>query len=102
MTQERAIEAVRAGIRAGILNDLGSGNHVDILVIDVKSGLRQWREQLKRSVGVSEQSKEILSDSDLGELIYPAPHGTRSMKVDPSLHSTADSNSSPWVHIENI
>ena len=43
---DTAIEATRQAVRAGILNDLGSGSHVDICVIQ-KSGVRRWRETMK-------------------------------------------------------
>jgi len=38
-----AINAVRMAVRAGIINDLGSGSDVDICVIQ-KTGIRRWRE----------------------------------------------------------
>lgn len=40
---EEAIPAVRRAVQAGILNDLGSGSHVDLCVITAK-GTRTWRE----------------------------------------------------------
>ena len=40
-----AIDAVRQAVHAGITNDLGSGSHIDICVIE-KKGVRQWRETL--------------------------------------------------------
>jgi 20S proteasome subunit beta 2 len=40
-----AIDAVRQAVHAGITNDLGSGSHIDICVIE-KKGVRQWRESL--------------------------------------------------------
>lgn len=43
---ETAIEATRQAVRAGILNDLGSGSHVDLCVIQ-KDGVRRWREVMK-------------------------------------------------------
>jgi 20S proteasome subunit beta 2 len=45
---ENAIKAVRQAVHAGIMNDLGSGSHVDICVIQ-KKGVRQWREILSSS-----------------------------------------------------
>ena len=42
---ETAIKTVRRAVHAGILNDLGSGSHIDICVIQ-KEGVRQWRESL--------------------------------------------------------
>ena len=42
---ETAIKSVRQAVHAGIMNDLGSGRHIDICVIQ-KGGVRQWRESL--------------------------------------------------------
>ena len=42
---DAAVRAVRQAVHAGIMNDLGSGSHIDICVIH-KSGVRQWRESL--------------------------------------------------------
>jgi len=42
---EDAIDAVRQAVRAGILNDLGSGSHVDLCVIK-REGVTRWRERL--------------------------------------------------------
>ena len=48
-----AINAVRMAVRAGIINDLGSGSDVDICVIQ-KTGIRRWREGGRDSdVGLS-------------------------------------------------
>ena len=58
-----AVEAVRAAVRAGILNDLGSGSHVDICCIDRLSGLRHWRERL-----IAERpAREAVPAASLGE-----------------------------------
>ena len=43
---ETAIKATRQAVRAGILNDLGSGSHVDLCVIQ-KHCVRRWRERMK-------------------------------------------------------
>ena len=43
---DTAIEATRQAVRAGILNDLGSGSHVDICVIQ-RHGVRRWRERMR-------------------------------------------------------
>ena len=48
---DEAVEAVRKAVQAGIINDLGSGSHVDICVIR-KDGVRQWREKLKTAKSV--------------------------------------------------
>lgn len=40
---ETAVTAVRRAVQAGITNDLGSGSHIDICVIQ-GSKVRQWRE----------------------------------------------------------
>ena len=45
--REGAVAAVRAAVRAGILNDLGSGSHVDICCIDRRAGFVLWREPLR-------------------------------------------------------
>ena len=45
---ETAINAVRNAVKAGILNDLGSGSHVDFCVIQSGSmGVRKWREEMQ-------------------------------------------------------
>ena len=41
---EEAVLIVRNAIRSGILNDLGSGSHVDLCVI-TKEGIQRWRER---------------------------------------------------------
>eukprot|EP01031_Cornospumella_fuschlensis_P037266 gene37267-45242_t len=45
---EEGIEIVRKAVQAGILNDLGSGSHVDLCVID-SAEVRMWRERLVSS-----------------------------------------------------
>lgn len=52
---ETAVEAVRRAVQAGILNDLGSGSHVDICIIKL-DGVRQWREM---SRGLAFDEKEV-------------------------------------------
>lgn len=48
MSIEEATMVVRKAVQAGILNDLGSGSHVDLCCIEGNHGkVRQWREQLK-------------------------------------------------------
>ena len=44
--RDEAIMIVRKAVQAGILNDLGSGSHVDICVIEAAE-VRQWREELR-------------------------------------------------------
>jgi hypothetical protein len=58
-------------VRAGILNDLGSGSHVDLCVID-HEGYKQWRERLKapkRRVSAPQLSAQRPRNS-LGEVVY--------------------------------
>jgi hypothetical protein len=45
---EDAVEAVRKAVRAGIMNDLGSGSHVDICVI-TRENASLWRERMVSS-----------------------------------------------------
>lgn len=52
-----AIDAVRQAVLAGITNDLGSGSHIDICVIE-KKGVRQWRETL--SFERSQQTASVI------------------------------------------
>lgn len=96
---DTAINAVRQAVHAGITNDLGSGSHIDICVIE-KKGVRQWRENLLFKRGqqtppisepqrcqldgnsVTEVENEIISDDEskdasaqhpsyhLGNIIY--------------------------------
>jgi 20S proteasome alpha/beta subunit len=50
LTLEEAVGIVRKAVRAGILNDLGSGSHVDLCVLEAGSGaVRRWREELVTS-----------------------------------------------------
>lgn len=44
-----AVPIIRKAVQAGILNDLGSGSHVDICVIPIEGIVKQWREQLLSS-----------------------------------------------------
>jgi 20S proteasome subunit beta 2 len=60
---DEAIASVRKAVQAGILNDLGSGSHVDLLVIQ-KDKVRGWREKL---VSSWEKDKEIESQTNLNE-----------------------------------
>lgn len=48
MSIEEATNVVRKAVQAGILNDLGSGSHVDLCCIEGQHGkVRQWREELR-------------------------------------------------------
>lgn len=48
MSIEEATMVVRKAVQAGILNDLGSGSHVDLCCIEGNHGkVRQWREELR-------------------------------------------------------
>jgi 20S proteasome subunit beta 2 len=51
-----AIKAVRQAVHAGIMNDLGSGSHIDICVIE-KKGVRQWREILSSNLNDEKKLK---------------------------------------------
>ena len=65
--EDEAVEAVRAAVRAGILNDLGSGSHVDLCVIDAKKGFFQWRERLKPSASNDSTQPAPLRAVDIGQ-----------------------------------
>lgn len=55
-----AIEIVRNAVKAGILNDLGSGSHVDMCVI-TRDNVQQWRELMvaKAPTDTVQQKQEI-------------------------------------------
>jgi len=55
---DEAVASVRKAVQAGILNDLGSGSHVDLLVIQ-KNKVRGWREKL---ISSWDKDKEIASN----------------------------------------
>jgi hypothetical protein len=61
---EDAIKAVRQAVRAGIMNDLGSGSHIDICVIQ-KKGVRQWREILDDENKLKTSASAILDGDDM-------------------------------------
>ncbi|RYH12449.1 hypothetical protein EON65_38300 [archaeon] len=56
---QEGIEVVRKAVQAGILNDLGSGSHVDLCVIDATE-VQMWRERL---VSSWEQDKLLEHDA---------------------------------------
>jgi 20S proteasome subunit beta 2 len=53
---ESAIDAVRRAVQAGILNDLGSGSHVDLCVIQ-NGNVRIWREHSESSWDLNSREK---------------------------------------------
>lgn len=57
-----AIDIIRQAVRAGIMNDLGSGSHVDLCVI-TQEGTRQWREHLRSQIE-GEQYRDSLERSN--------------------------------------
>ena len=65
---DEAVISVRKAVQAGILNDLGSGSHVDLLVIQ-KNKVKSWRERL---ISTWDQDKEqatnfmLSNDTDAG------------------------------------
>jgi hypothetical protein len=54
-----ALPIVRRAVRIGILNDLGSGSHVDLCVISSDGGVRRWREQLVSSWEADKATQRI-------------------------------------------
>ena len=82
---ETAIKSVRQAVHAGILNDLGSGSHIDICVIQ-KEGVRQWRESLSSDW---EKQKSLTHDEKIRKIEIQ----------NPATDSTIDS--SPLIN-ENI
>jgi 20S proteasome alpha/beta subunit len=44
---EEGVSAVREAVMAGILNDLGSGSHIDLCIIHAEVGAELWRELSK-------------------------------------------------------
>lgn len=58
-----AIDSVRKAVQAGILNDLGSGSHVDLCVIE-RSGVRQWRERLVQSSPTQQDGNSTAANAD--------------------------------------
>ncbi len=45
MDVDQAVKVVRQAVKAGIMNDLGSGSSIDLVVIQ-SNRVRQWREEL--------------------------------------------------------
>lgn len=51
ISMEDGVNIVRKAVQAGILNDLGSGSHVDLCCIENSKGkISQWREELVNNV----------------------------------------------------
>ena len=66
----KAVDAVREAVRAGIMNDLGSGGHIDFCVIQ-KSDVLQWREAVIDVTNVPNLSRIAetnLADSTIVEI----------------------------------
>ena len=89
---DTAIDAVRQSVRAGILNDLGSGSHVDICVIQ-KSGVRRWRETMKSTW----DSERLLTQSK--QNLFSNAAITRSDECNDSKEQPRQSNSQPPVNL---
>jgi len=60
---ETAVIAVRKAVQAGIINDLGSGSHVDLVIIQ-RDRVRQWRERLIKT-NLKEQDDSNVEDVPL-------------------------------------
>jgi 20S proteasome subunit beta 2 len=45
VTVDKALESIRRAVQAGILNDMGSGSHIDFCVIK-KNRVNRWREKM--------------------------------------------------------
>jgi 20S proteasome subunit beta 2 len=73
-----AIDAVRQAVHAGITNDLGSGSHIDICVIE-KKGVRQWRESLsfERGQQTSSVIKRQIQQLDISSSTVKEEETTR-------------------------
>lgn len=61
---EEAVDLVRKAVQAGILNDLGSGSHVDLCVIQ-QGQVKRWRENM---VSSWEQEHALVDDMN-GDVI---------------------------------
>lgn len=59
---DAAVEIVRRAVQAGILNDLGSGSHVDLCCISRQQRVEEWREHLTQTLeserGVQQQQQQ--------------------------------------------
>ena len=62
---ETAVIAVRKAVQAGIINDLGSGSHVDLVIIQ-RDRVRLWREKLIKPSS-KEQDDSNREDAPLRE-----------------------------------
>jgi 20S proteasome subunit beta 2 len=69
ITTSEAIDLVRQAVTAGILNDLGSGSHVDLCVI-THNRMQKWREWTTETNRVSSSAKfqGTVADDDLSYL----------------------------------
>lgn len=83
ISMEDAVKIVRKAVQSGILNDLGSGSHVDLCCIEGSHGqVKQWREEMvnrfpsPQSLGAaneldSDDNEDSLSEASLGQLWKP-------------------------------
>ena len=77
---ETAVEAVRRAVQAGILNDLGSGSHVDLCIIKL-DGVRQWREKLRSAFDAEREAGRGQGGSEI-----VLPHNRRKLSpANPAL-----------------
>lgn len=99
ITVEEAVNIVRKAVRSGILNDLGSGSHVDLCVISFDGGVvtgsnmgslgncnvRQWREEAVSNWDADRISRSFTSD--------PTTSSSSSANIAEPTCGAADSNS---------
>ena len=76
LTVAEGVRVVRAAVRAGVLNDLGSGSHIDLCTLHVDGRVELWREMgqepMPRAVAASSllTSGVDADDDDIGTLIW--------------------------------
>jgi 20S proteasome alpha/beta subunit len=107
---EEATAVVRRAVQSGILNDLGSGSHVDLCVITAKE-VRLWRESLVSSwdadrISISKYtensglddkarhsgSQNGVPDATLGKKIHSALRPRRRLNVDGQVQEVAEAS----------
>lgn len=90
--REGAVAAVRAAVRAGILNDLGSGSHVDICCIDRRTGVSLWRERMRVQEDLSREVPVAAPTLGRELLRFGAAHSIGLEDADCSIASPSDTS----------
>jgi 20S proteasome subunit beta 2 len=66
LSVELATKIIRRAVRSGILNDLGSGSHVNICAIQ-KGGVKRWREDFFTNFGREQTQPKPNARSQIGQ-----------------------------------